>query len=232
MQALARPGSAYRGVREGFNARAGALSAYLAAEGIPGDSDSIEGQFGYFRQFFNGEYDPQFVRTPGLLGPLTMFKPWPCAGHPQLFLTALKRLLDSGEVQPELVKRIRITGCSDLLHHQCEPLAVRSAPGHSIDAKISIPFLIGKMLRHGTLTIADFSPDGLRDLPAVELAGRVEWQLDPALRRGTNDFGIGIVEIEHDDGGTLRAEAEHPSGIRTTHSAGTRLCRSSTGAYR
>jgi 2-methylcitrate dehydratase PrpD len=212
MQALARPGSAYRAIREAMNARAGALSALLASEGMPGDDESIEGQYGYFPQFFRGEYDPDFIRGAGLLGPLISFKPWPCAGHPQLFLTALDQLLAKGSVSPDRVKTIRITGCSDLLPHQCAPLETRAAPSHSIDAKISIPFLIGKLIRHGTITIQDFSTSGLRDQGAIDLGRKVEWSLDPSLARGANGFGIGRVEIEHEDGTVVSAETEYPLG--------------------
>lgn len=212
MQAIARPGSSYRAIREGFNARAGVLSAYLAAQGMPGDDAAIEGEFGYFQQFFGGDYDAQFLRGEDLLGPLTAFKPWPCAGHPALFLTPLPELVASGRVRPDDLTRIRIRGCSDLLPHQCEPLDLRAAPQHSIDAKVSIPFLIGKILRHGTITIDDFSQEGLRDDAAIGLGRLVEWTLDADLERGANGYGLGVVELEHTDGSTVRAEVEFPLG--------------------
>lgn len=212
MQAIARPGSAYRAIREGFNAKAGALSAYLAKEGMPGDDASLEGQYGYFNQFFKGDYDVEFLRASALLGPITSFKPWPCAGHPQLFLTALPELVRTGQVRPDDISKISIRGCSDLLPHQCEPLEFRAAPAHSIDAKVSIPFLIGKILRHGALTIDDFSQAGLRDEPAIKLGRLVEWSLDPSLERGANGYGIGVVDIEHHDGTRVHSEVEYPLG--------------------
>lgn len=212
MEALARPGSAYRAIREGFNARAGAMSAYLAGEGLPGDATSLEGQYGYFNQFFGGDYDRDFLVQSDLLGPITSFKPWPCAGHPQLFLTAVADLLGRGEIDVDAITAIRITGCSDLLPHQCEPIAVRAAPPHSIDAKVSIPFLIGKLMTRGTLSITDFADEGLGDATAIALAKRVTWSSDPGLRRGMNDYGIGIVEVEHANGRTARTEAAYPLG--------------------
>jgi 2-methylcitrate dehydratase PrpD len=212
MQALARPGSAYRAVREGFNARAGAMAAYLAAEGLPGDHGSFEGQYGYFNQFFGGDYDEAFLRDRDLLGPLTSFKAWPCAGHPQLFVTALSDMIASGAIDVSHVETIRIAGCSDLLPHQCEPLELRAAPRASIDAKVSIPFLIGKILTHGTIGIEDFSPEGLDDPEAVALGRRVEWSLDSDLRGGMNDFGVGVVEVVHEDGRCVRGQASFPLG--------------------
>jgi 2-methylcitrate dehydratase PrpD len=212
MQALARPGSAYRAVREAFNARAGALAALLAADGLPGDHESIEGQFGFFAQFFGNDYDRDFAYSPELLGPRIAFKLWPCAGHPTLFLTVLAEMLADGTVRPEHVSRITVTGCSDLLPHQCEPPAERAAPRHGIDAKVSIPFLIGKLLKNRTIDLDDFSPAGLDDPAAIALGQRVSWHSDPSLARGQNGFGVGIVEIEHSDGSVVRAQSETPIG--------------------
>jgi 2-methylcitrate dehydratase PrpD len=212
MQALARPGSDYRGIREGFNARSGVVAALLASKGMAGDPESMEGQYGLFQQFCNGEYDADFARQQPLLASRITYKPWPCAGHPQLFLTVLAQLLAKTPVAPETIDEIRITGCSALLPHQCEPLAQRAAPTNGIDAKVSLPFLIGKIACHHTLTISDFTDEGLCDSAAIAVARRVKWQLDPSLERGVNGYGVGVVEVQLNDGRTLRHETEHPLG--------------------
>lgn len=212
LQALARPGSDFRGIREGFSARAGVISAFLASTGMAGDPESMEGEFGLFQQFCKGEYDAQFVRQPHLLGSRITYKPWPCAGHPQLFLTVLHELLSRHAVDPDDIKEIRITGCSALLPHQCEPLEQRAAPPHGIDAKVSLPFLIGKIVCRRGLAIDDFSGPGLRDAESIAVARRVKWTLDPSLERGVNGYGMGIVEVGLRDGRTLQHQAEHPLG--------------------
>ncbi|KAM0747686.1 2-methylcitrate dehydratase PrpD [Meredithblackwellia eburnea MCA 4105] len=212
MQALAQPGSAYPAIREGINARAGVLSAFLAREGLPGDNDSLEGQYGFFNLFFQGDYDPEFIRGKQLLGPITTFKLWPCAGHPQLFLTALLELIEKKEIDADHIAHIRLTGCSDLLPHQCVPIEVRAAPKNSIDAKVSIPFLVGKLIRHGNITIQHFTPEGMADAPAVEIAKKVTHSMDASLVRGANGYGVGIVEVEHNDGRIARAQTEYPLG--------------------
>jgi len=212
MQALARPGSDFRGIREGFSARAGVVAALLASKGMAGDPESMEGEYGLFNQFCNGEYDAEFTRQRELLGSRITYKPWPCAGHPQLFLTALAQLLARNPVEPKAIKSIRITGCSALLPHQCEPLEQRAAPPHGIDAKVSLPFLIGKIARHGSLSIRDFSDEGLCDRDAIEIGRRVQWAMDPSLERGKNGYGVGVVELELTNGRTLRHETEYPLG--------------------
>ena len=212
MQSLARPGSDFRGIREGFSARAGVMAALLASQGLAGDPESLEGQFGFFQQFCKGEYDADFVRQFRLLGPRITYKPWPCAGHPQLFLTALAELLERNPVPAAAIREIRITGCSALLAHQCEPLDLRAAPSHSIDAKVSLPFLIGKIVSRRTLAISDFSKEGLRDSLAIEIGRRVRWAHDSSLERGSNGYGEGWVEIELNDGQRLRHRTEYPLG--------------------
>jgi len=215
MQALAETGSAFRGIREGFNARAGAQSALLASFGMHGDDGSLEGSFGLFAQFFEGDYDRDFLlRGLGreLLGPMITFKPWPSAGHTHLYLTALQALLADPSVRTDDVKRIRIAGGSEILRQQCEPRAERVAPGQSIDAKVSIPFLIGKFMQRGTVKITDFLPDGLRDPEAIAFAERVEWRIDPSLARDGEGFGPGRVELELSDGRTVATQVAHGLG--------------------
>lgn len=212
MQAIAGPGSAYRAIRDGKDARAGAVAALLAAEGLPGDPLSMEGQFGLFPQFFSDDYDRELARTPQFLGAHIAVKAWPCAGYPQLYLTAVDALVRRGDVRVDEVTRIKVTGWGDLLPHECSPLSERAAPKRSIDAKVSIPFLIGKLLRNRTLVLADFTPQGLHDPDAIALARRVEWEMDANLQRGPADFGVGRVEIEHRDGTVVWAETETPLG--------------------
>jgi 2-methylcitrate dehydratase PrpD len=217
MQALTEAGSAFRGVREGFNARAGALSAQLASLGMPGDDGSLEGRFGLFAQFFDGEYDREFLlRGLGsdLLGPMITYKPWPSAGHTHLYVTALDELLNDPSVRPEDVTRIRIAGGGEILRQQCEPRDERVAPGRSIDAKVSIPFLLGKYLRRRTIKITDFLPnsDGLEDAEAIAFAEMVEWRIDPDLGRKGEGFGPGRVELELADGRTVATQVAHGLG--------------------
>lgn len=215
MQALAEVGSAYRGIREGFNAQSGAIAAQLAARGMRGDDGSFDGAFGLFNQYFQGDYDRDFFVAglgTDLLGPKITFKPWPSAGHTHLFLTAVADLMADPANRPEDVRRVTVIGGSKILEQQCEPKAQRVAPPHSIDAKVSIPFLVGKMLRHGTVRLEDFSHHGLRDSEAIDIAQLVEWRRDPDFRRGDEGFGPGEVQLEMADGRTPRVRVDFGLG--------------------
>jgi 2-methylcitrate dehydratase PrpD len=121
-------------------------------------------------------------------------------------------LMTDPSVRAEDMRRITVVGSNDLFRAQCEPAAERVAPARSIDAKWSLPFLMGKFLSRGTLRIGDFSPDGLRDEQAIEIAKRVEWRVDSTLRGVRDGFGPGIVELDMADGRKLQARADHAFG--------------------
>ena len=216
MQALDGVGSGYRGIREGFNTYGGIMAAQLAGHGLRGDPESFEGPHGLFNQFFGGSYDRErFLAGLGsdLLGPRITFKRWPSAGHTHLFLTGVADLCQGRRYRPDEVRRVSLAGGSALLRIQCEPQELRIAPPHAIDAKISIPFLVGKMLVNGTVRLADFLDDGLADEPAIELARRVDWSCDPdRFPRVAEGFGAAEVEIELETGEVLRTRIENPLG--------------------
>jgi 2-methylcitrate dehydratase PrpD len=215
MQALAESGSAFRAIREGFSARSGVVSAQLAAAGMLGDEGSLDGKFGLFGQFFQGDYDRDFLlRGLGedLKGPITTYKAWPSAGHTHLYVTALDELLTDPTVRPADIKRVRVAGGGQILQHQCEPRGERIAPARGIDAKVSIPFLLGKRLARGSIRISDFHEDGLHDPEAIAYAELVEWRIDPALRKQGEGFGPGRVELELADGRTVSTQVAHGLG--------------------
>ncbi|MCS5498233.1 MmgE/PrpD family protein [Cnuibacter physcomitrellae] len=215
MEAIVSPGSAVRSIRDGFNARAGALVAQLAEKGVPGDPGCFEGRYGLFPQYFGSDYDRDFL-LDGLgrsfLGPRITIKPWPSAGHTHLYLTALDRLLQDPALTADDVESIVLTGGSELLVQQCEPLEVRSAPVRAVDARISLPFLVASFLRRRGQQLADFAPEQLADPMTIELARRVRWQRDASFRRGADGFGPAEVELVLKDGRRLRARVDQPRG--------------------
>ncbi|MQB01350.1 MAG: hypothetical protein GEU78_13840 [Actinobacteria bacterium] len=206
-------GSSFRAIRDGFNAKAGILSALLSELGAHGDQEALEGRFGFLNLHFRGDYDRDVI-LDGLgrrfLGTEIGYKAWPCCGYSQFFLTALKRLIDRHDLAPEDVEQIVAVGGDELLTAQCEPLEERVSPSSSIDAKFSLPFQLGKLLAGGQVRLDDFTAKGRADARAIAIARKVSWRVDPEGARGK--FGPGIVEVHTGDGQVLVERADYALG--------------------
>ena len=55
----------------------------------------------------------------------------------------------------------------------CTPLDVRRAPATLVDAKMSLPFIVGIAASKGKMGIADFTRSGLKDPDVLAMAAKV-----------------------------------------------------------
>ena len=212
-QAGAGLGSSFRGIRDGFNARTAVVSALLAQRGLRGDRDAFEGRYGLFNLHFRGDYDrePLFDDLgTEFRGALAGQKPWPSCRFSHLFISPLLGLLRKHDLHASDIAQITAVSNDDLLEDQCEPHDIRARPLHVIDAKRSLPFQLGKVVVNRGLTLADFTPTGLQDKAAIEVAERVGWRLDASAVGSA--LGSGRVELELEDGRHLHAEARSLPG--------------------
>ena len=156
-----------------FNAR-GALTALdLAAAGLAGPREVLEGRFGYFRLFESGAWDlGPILADLGCVWQITRVshKPFPCGRATHAAIDGMLRLkrqhgFAAGEVAsvsatvPPLIQRL--VGRPDIP----APTA-----GH---ARLCIPFVVATALLRGGVDVADFAPERLADPAVHELAGRV-----------------------------------------------------------
>ena len=166
-------GAQVNSMQTGFNARAAVTAISLAARGIQGPSEVLEGRYGYFK-LFEGEYDVE--ETLANLGKVWQVerighKPFPCGrlthGAIEAALTLKERhRFDAGDV--------------DEIEVLAPPLVYRLV-GRPLEggvpspqyAKLSIPFVVAVALIRGTVFITDFWEERLRDKAIHELAGRI-----------------------------------------------------------
>lgn len=171
-------GSMQLGVQVGFNAR-GALSAVdLAAAGIAGPHDVLEGRYGYFRLFEGGEYDVKPVlETLGREWRIAELshKPFPSGRLTHGVVDALLRLRAEHGVTAADVARVtarvpplvaRLVGRPDI-----------PAPGANY-ARLCLPFVAATALLRGRVDVPDFRGAALTAADAHEVASRIEIVVD------------------------------------------------------
>jgi 2-methylcitrate dehydratase PrpD len=206
------PESTIRAVREAFPAQAAVNCVLLAEAGIQGFSAPLEGKAGFFRLFAGGNYCAadllQGLGVDWRVDALS-FKPWPSCRGTHAAIEAALVLRAQRPFDPEQVERIVIEGGS-VQAMLAEPLAAKSTPTTSIEAKFSLPFTVALALRRGAVTLDSFDADSLRDPELRALAARCLWRQRPDW--GRERATSGALEIHLRGGDRLRHEVPDALG--------------------
>ena len=175
-------GAQVNSMQTGFNARAAVTAISLAARGIIGASEVLEGRYGYFR-LFEGEYDVEDVLAN--LGRVWQVerighKPFPCGRLTHGAIEAALALKDKYGFAAEDVYECEVLAPPLVYRLVGRPLATGvPAPQY---AKLCIPFVVAVALIRGTVFVNDFWDEGLRDPAVHELAGRIKVVQDPEIQ--------------------------------------------------
>jgi 2-methylcitrate dehydratase PrpD len=173
------PDTVIRAVREAFPAQAAVISTLLAARGVRGFEEPLEGASGFFALYVAGRYDAATIRDQ--LGERywieqLSFKRWPSCRGTHAYIEAAQVLRRRHGFGANDVARIRAT-IGTVQRMLCEPPARKRAPQTAIDAKFSVPFTLAAALLHEEVTLESFTPAALRDPQLLALAAKVESEL-------------------------------------------------------
>ena len=189
-----------------FPNHGGVLAALLSAAGLGGECDAFEGVAGLYEMFYKGDYR-EGALSDGLGSEFllmgTQIKPWPTSMIAHAFIEAAGELAKSG-IKPASIERIEVVG-DPHIRPWVEPLAERRAPKNGASAANSIPFGVAKALLYGDLTLKDFTPDGVCDAKASELAQHITYSLKEGVEGG-------IVKIVLKDGESKELHVRFPLG--------------------
>ncbi len=211
LQCLRTPDSSVRGMRDGLIYKDAIFAAQMAGEGLRGDAQTLEGEFGLYRAYFRGEYS----RARLLAGLGTRFeglgvslKPWPSCRHTHGTLTALLDLVGREGFDLDRVSEV-VVHVGDGNQNLCEPPAPEFRGRMTL--LCNLPFITAVAAARGEVTLSSFSAEGLAD-PAVRAAmAKFRPQHDPAQNRhGTIEPGH--VEIAFEDGTRWERTADRALG--------------------
>ncbi|HEX5195362.1 MAG TPA: MmgE/PrpD family protein [Solirubrobacteraceae bacterium] len=211
LQCLRTPDSSVRGMRDGLIYKDAIFAAQMAGEGLRGDAQALEGEYGLYRAYFRGEYsrerllDGLGTRFEGLGVSL---KPWPSCRHTHGTLTALLELVERDDFDPQRVSEM-VVHVGDGNRRLCEPPAPEFRGRMTL--LCNLPFITAVAAAHGDVPLSAFSAEGLSD-PRVQAAMSTFRPLhDPAQNRhGTIEPGH--VELVFEDGSRWERTADRPLG--------------------
>jgi len=196
----------------GLASRGGITSALMAERGITGARDVLEGEFGFFKQYHDGDYSRQILvadlgkRFEGMnLG----FKPYPNCGFSHAYIDAVLNLRKKYQILPDKVQEI-IAFCGDQAYSICNPLEIKREPRNPVDAQFSLPWAIAVALVNGKVTVDDFTENAIQKENILTISRKVTGILEPSLSR--HGVGPAKITVILKNGESYTEEVEHCLG--------------------
>ena len=171
----------------GFACRGGIHAAMLAARGVTGARNSMEGVQGYYKVYHGGCYSQE--QLIGELGKRfesenTSIKPYPCCRgtHPSAD-AALMLARDYG-VTPENLESIEIWAGNGTIGLLAEPWEVKAKPRNTVDSQFSLVWACASGIAKNRVTLASFTEEAICDKDILDVAAKIKVSHDPKYDTG------------------------------------------------
>ena len=201
---------------QGLAAQGGVVAAELARAGFDAARESLEGRFGYFRVYQRGNYDrDQLLEGLGerFYGPEVTQKIHPCCMHTHAAVETLQAIRTEYGLSDSDIAGIKVGLNRQGYNFVGGASPEKSAPRSTPEAQFSIYYVLAASFAAGRLTPADFTPAALKRAEILDLAARVECQVDPDLERERpSGVSPARVEVKTRDGRVLQAQAGERRG--------------------
>jgi 2-methylcitrate dehydratase PrpD len=161
-------------LQQGLGAQAGMLGLAAANEELTGAREVLQGRYGIYPLYLRGNFNREVLlgglgKRFELANVTTKF--YPCCQGNHAAIQAIRELVSEHGIKAENVAQISIhtnTFFSTILGTPDKVL-----PRNAYDAQFSYYFTAATALVKGTVSLADFTPEGLADRTVLALAKRV-----------------------------------------------------------
>jgi 2-methylcitrate dehydratase PrpD len=192
-------GSWTKRMHAGWAAQAGIRAATMAQAGFIGPVSVMEGEHGFYAAFAHS-ITPDFALLTGDLGSRweagrLSFKPYACGTMCQPYVDCAVHLARAG-IAAEEVESLTCRVGEGTVHRLWEPLALKHSPPSAYGAKFSGPYCIAVGLIDGDAGLAQFTDERVRDPAVLDLAGRIEYEIDPENEYPANYTGHILARLK------------------------------------
>lgn len=207
-------------VQQGLCASQAILAMELAAAGVTGTRESLEGKFGYYVAYWRGDYDRNAIVADlgtRFEGDNVSIKPYACCKYSHTGIAAAIDIASQPGFRVEDVEsvtiRVQSTDCWELL---CAPVELKSSAkelaGASgwATAQFSFPYVIAAALVRRRLSMDELSVASRTDPAIIGLLGKVHLVLEESGKAQLPEPGD--VEVSMKSGATIRKVVEFAPG--------------------
>jgi len=185
-------GSLATRLQQGLSARAGFLSAILAAHGLTGSQNFLEGKAGFYPVYYRGmDYD--ISRLLDSIGEKYEFmniatKPYPCCGF---LIAPIENVLDimhQNNMKQRDISKVVVRINQQMYNTVCVPPETKYRPKTAADAMFSLPYAVGTAILNGDVLVGDFSVDAITDPERLKIADKVEIKVDEDINQESKEL--------------------------------------------
>lgn len=178
LQQAFRMDSMSKPLHAGRAAEAGLLAAQLAARGVTGSLDVLDGEAGLGQAMSNGPDWSHVGETLGRDFHITRltFKNHIGCGHTFAAIDAALALREQHGLRVQDIKRVRVDTYKPALDIACY-----ERPESANEARFSMHYVVATALARGSVRLAAYEPEQLGDPDIRELIERIEVHVDPAI---------------------------------------------------
>jgi 2-methylcitrate dehydratase PrpD len=206
-------GTMVKPMHAGLAAQHGVMAAALAASGVTGIAEPLEGPWG-FRDLFAGAASPGFHGEPASALAIERYglkaKIHPCCASAHCALDALLSLRREHGFSPAQVERIEV-----LVNRMSYDNLMYANPRTELEARFSMHWCMALALLNGRLELADFTSAALRRAEVRAWLPRIAMRhTEPGSELPLKDNGRepALVAVLLKDRRALERYAQHPKG--------------------
>jgi len=196
----------------GFAVKGGITAALMARAGVTGAKNSLEGEWGLYKQYMDGDYSPEILVADlgkRFEGVNVVIKPYPCCRGIHPAIDAALALAEEG-VRAKDVKEIVLSVTDSHLSLLCRPEEAKRSPRSPVDAQFSIPWGVASAIVGRRVGLDDFTESAIRNRDVLELTHRMRVEVDNTLHKpGPEPTRVKVITT---DGKVFMKVVENPLG--------------------
>jgi len=197
----------------GFAVKGGITAALMAKMGVTGAKNSLEGEWGLYRQFMDGDYGPEILKADlgkRFEGVNVAIKPYPCCRGIHPAIDAGLALAIDGNIRPQDIQEIVLAVTDAHLSLLCQPLEAKRSPRSPVDAQFSIPWGVASAIVGRRVGLDDFTEGAIKNRDVLDVTAKMRVEVDNALHKpGPEPTRVKVITK---DGQTYSKVVENPLG--------------------
>lgn len=197
----------------GFAVRGGITAALMARAGVTGAKNSLEGEWGFYKQYADADYSREILTAElgkRFEGANVAIKPYPCCRGMHPAIDAALALASGHNIRNGDIKEIVLSVTDAHLALLCRPLEAKQSPRSPVDAQFSIPWGVASAIVGRKVGLDDFTESAIRNREVLEVTRKMRVEVDNSLHKpGPEPTRVKILT---NDGKSFSKVVENPLG--------------------